>query len=81
MNKARDPLGHVNEIFKPAIAGSDLSESNLKMCNRMKESQTVPYLLQVADITCIYKGKGAKMTLQMNVAYLASQELNKYLKN
>ena len=29
----------------------------------MKESQTVPYLLQVADITCIYKGKGDKNDL------------------
>ena len=33
------------------------------MCNKFKECQTVPELIQIADITCIYKGKGPKNDL------------------
>ena len=33
VNKAADPLGLVNELFKPGVAGSDLVNSVLTLCN------------------------------------------------
>ena len=62
-NKSGDPLGYINEIFKFNIAGSDLRASVKNMCNSIKEKMTVPDILQIADITCLYKGKGAKNDL------------------
>ena len=53
-NKSRDPLGHINEIFKSGIGGSDIKVSITKMINKMKDEISVPDLIQIADITCIY---------------------------
>ena len=35
--KATDPVGIVNELFKPGVAGSDLVQSTLMLCNMMKK--------------------------------------------
>ena len=35
-NKATDPVGLVSELFKPGVAGSDLVQSTLSLCNLIK---------------------------------------------
>ena len=40
--KAADPVGLVNELFKPGVAGSDLVKSTLMICNMMKSEIRIP---------------------------------------
>ena len=63
-DKARDPNGWVNEIFKNRVAGRDLKLSLLNFFNKMKAEKYTPDLLRKADITTIYKGKGEKNDLE-----------------
>ena len=59
-NKSRDPLGFANEIFHPDVAGDDLKKAILALLNRMKKEQIYPEVLEVYDISSIYKNKGAR---------------------
>ena len=63
-DKARDPNGLVNEIFKDGVAGKDLKKSLLKMLNRIREEDFIPDFVRLADIATIYKGKGEKCDLK-----------------
>ena len=63
-DKAIDPNGLVNEIFKDGVAGKDLKKSFLKMLNRIKEEDFIPDFVRLADIATIYKGKGGKCDLK-----------------
>ena len=62
-DKARDPHGWVNELFKDGIAGRNLKLSLLCMFNKMKETNKIPEYFRLADISTIYKGRGAKTEL------------------
>ena len=62
-NKATDPVGLIYELFKPGVAGSDLLQSLLMLCNKVKASCQIPYFLELADISSLYKKKGSKMDL------------------
>ena len=63
-NKSRDPHGHVNEIFKPGVAGESLTSSLLIMFNKIKAEITFPDFMQLSNIVSIYKGRGEKMSLE-----------------
>ena len=63
-NKAKDPHGPINEMFKLDAIGDDLKESLFLMCKTIKETFEITELLKYANITSIYKGKGAKNDLQ-----------------
>lgn len=63
-NKTRDPAGYINELFKPGIAGKDLTNALLKLANRMKSESVAPGVFTLADITSIYKNKGEKTKLE-----------------
>ena len=54
-NKARDPEGHSNELFKESVAGTDLLEAVLKIMNLIKTKQKYPKILEKCNITSIYK--------------------------
>ena len=54
-NKSRDPLGLVNELFKPSVAGTDLKQATLLLVNRIKEKQDFPETLRLCNITSIFK--------------------------
>ena len=41
-NKARDPHGFCNELFRPEVAGDDLKLALLKLVNRIKLDQLFP---------------------------------------
>ena len=62
-DKARDPNGWINEIFKEGVAGKDLKVSILVMFNRIKSENEFPGFVRKADISTIYKGKGDKCDL------------------
>lgn len=55
--KARDALGHANELIK--CAGSDFKLAILKFMNHMKREHEFPEALQVCNITSLYKHKGS----------------------
>ena len=57
-DKARDAHGHVYEIFKEG--GKSLKISLLKLFNLTRRSQEYPDILQLSDITSIYKMRGKK---------------------
>ena len=59
-NKSRDPYGYINELFKNNSAGSDMKIAVLKLMNRIKTEQKYPQALEIANISAIYKNKGAK---------------------
>ena len=62
-NKAADPKGLISEIFKPNVAGSDLFNSLLILCNKVKSECEIPNFLEWTNISSIYKRKGLKTDL------------------
>ena len=62
-DKARDPNGWVNEIFKEGVAGQNLKASMLELFNKIKAENNIPEFMRKADVTTIYKGKGEKCDL------------------
>ena len=58
--KSRDPEGHINELFKESVAGSDLFEAVLKLMNLIKSKQQYPKLLEKCNVTTIHKKKSKK---------------------
>ena len=62
-DKARDPNGWCNELFKDGVAGRNLKMSLLTFFNRMKAENEISEFVRLADISTIYKGKGKKCEL------------------
>ena len=62
-NKASDPMGLVNELFKPGVAGLDLQQSLLMLCNKVKNECAIPAFMELTNITSIFKNKGNKTDL------------------
>ena len=63
VKKAADPMGLVNELFKPGVAGSDLVKSVLGLCNMIKRELKIPKFMELTNITSIFKNKGSKLDL------------------
>ena len=59
-NKARDPHGLINDLFKPGVCGSDLEKSLLSTFMRIKEEIIFPEFMEFVNILGIYKGKGSE---------------------
>ena len=59
-NKSRDPFGYANEIFRPEVAGDDLKKAILSLMNRIKIEQLFPEVLELCDISSIYKRRGSR---------------------
>ena len=57
-NKSLDPLGMVNEVFKPGYIGQDLFTAILKLFNLCKINQNIPTQLTHSNITSVYKTRG-----------------------
>ena len=62
-NKAADPKGLISEIFKPGVAGSDLFQSLLLLCNKVKEECEIPAFMEWTNIYSLYKHCGLKSYL------------------
>ena len=63
-DKARDPNGWINDIFKEGVAGTNLKISMLTLFNRIRTENYFPEFMRKADITTLYKGKGEKSNLE-----------------
>ena len=59
-NKPRDPKGYTSKIVKEDVAGKNLKEALPKLMNIMKQEQEVPDLIQLCNITTLYKNKGPR---------------------
>ena len=57
---SRDPFGYANEIFRPEVAGDDLKLAILKLMNRVKFDQIFPEVLELCDVSSIWKRKGSR---------------------
>ena len=62
-NKARDPHGVINELFRPDVIGQDLKLSLLQLLNGIKDNCFIPDFMEWANIASVYKGKGDKLDL------------------
>ena len=63
-NKARDPLGMANEIFKPNVIGEQLEFALLSLMNGTKSESFIPTIMRLADISSIWKRKASKKDLE-----------------
>jgi hypothetical protein len=61
--KAADPMGLVFELFRPEVAGCDLLQSLLQLCNQVKAECDIPKFLELTNISSIFKKKGRKSDL------------------
>ena len=57
-NKCRDPLGHINELYKHM--GIKGLQSLLSLLNRIKMEIIVPDVLKLSNVSTLYKGKGSR---------------------
>ena len=57
-NKSKDPFGYINELFGEDVAGNDLKLAILILMNRIKTEQVYPEVLELCNITPIFKLKG-----------------------
>ena len=64
INKSRDPLGMISDIFKPNCTCYGLKIALLKFFNLVLETFHIPEELLMADITSIWKRKGSRMNLK-----------------
>ena len=78
-NKARDPAGLINEIFKPDVAGEDLKNSLLIMFNTMKENTFLPDFVREKTITTIFKQRGSRLDLENHRAVFIGSIFNSIL--
>ena len=61
-NKAKDPLGFINELFK--TQGEDLVKSLVLMMNRIKNLMAVPEVFHMKNVTSLFKNKGSRSDLK-----------------
>ena len=62
-NKTRDPVGMINEIFKPGCAGKDLKLALLHLFNGIKANQFIPEYMNLSNITTIFKNSKSKLNM------------------
>ena len=58
IGKSKDAYDLPNEIFKPGVAGQDLILAVTKLMNRIKNELSYPTLLELCNVTNLYKRKG-----------------------
>ena len=63
-NKTKDPLGMINEIFKPGIIGADLKKALIDLFKGVKENSTLPDYMLLENISSIYKSRGSRFEME-----------------
>ena len=61
-NKAKDPLGYINELFK--TQGEDLVKSLVLMMNKIKRKMKLPGVFHIKNVTSLFKNKGSRSDLK-----------------
>ena len=77
--KCKDPLGLINEIFKPPTAGTDMVKSLSLMMNRIKNEVKLPEIFRHKNVSAIYKNKGSKADLENDRGIFTCTVLNSIL--
>ena len=54
----------LNELFKPGVIGCDLKEAVLQLMNGIKREMVVPSMMQLSNITTLYKNKGSRFDIE-----------------
>ena len=62
-NQTRDPLGMLNELFKPGVMGKDLKKAVLQLMNGVKLEMVLPTMMELSNITTLYKNKGSRFEM------------------
>ena len=62
-NQTRDPLGMLNELFKPGVMGKDLKKAVLQLMNGFKLEMVLPTMMELSNITTLYKNKGSRFEM------------------
>ena len=78
-NQSRDPNGMISDIFKPEVAGKDLTSALVRFMNFILKTFHVPEELLHADITSIWKHKGSKMDMKNDRGIFILSVLRKIL--
>ena len=63
-NKTRDPCGLLNELFKAPVIGRDLENAILSMVNGIKLEFFIPNIVQMSNITTIFKRRASRHDLE-----------------
>ena len=63
-NQTRDPIGMINELFKPGVMGQDMKKSVLLLVNGVKVYFSFPEFMQLANISSLYKNSGSRFSLE-----------------
>ena len=83
--KSKDAYNLPNEIFKPSVAGKDLILAVTILMNRIKTELNYPELLEVCNMTSVYKRKGDKTSFNsymgIFIAPVLANILDKLLHN
>ena len=69
----------VNEVFKAGVAGNDLKEAILRLCNGCRINQKIPPFMTLSNITSIYKNKGSRLSLENDRGIFIQTVLKKIL--
>lgn len=77
--KCKDPMGLINEIFKPPTAGSDMIQSLLLMMNKIKAEAKIPSTFRLKNVSAIYKNRGSRSDLENDRGIFTCTVLNSIL--
>ena len=78
-NQTRDPHGMINELFKPGVIGQDLKCAVLDLMNGVKIEQALPIILEVSNITTLFKNKGSRLDMNNDRGIFILSVLRKIL--
>ena len=78
-NKAADPDGFINEIFKEGCIGDDLELALLSLFNGIKNTQILPKFMIKLNITTIFKNKGSRHDMKNERGIFILSSLRKIL--
>ena len=80
-NKATDPNGMINELFKAECLGSDLEKALLILFNTVKSTMQIPEFILKQNISTIYKNKGSRLDLKNDRGIFILTSLKRILDN
>ena len=71
--QSRDPLVLVHALFKSGVLGQDMAVRLLDVINGIKLNLFILDVLELVDITSIYKNKGSGQDLKITERSLSCQ--------
>ena len=78
-DKARDALGMVNGLFKEEAAGTNFKLAILKLMYLIKNKSEFPKVMDLCNITSIYKNKGSHKDFDSYCGVFSVTELRSIL--